>query len=283
MTDLARGTMSVEPHVRYFGAKPGAKPRHNHDVDWKTFESEAYWDHNYRHLRKDDQKIINTVAAHFSDHFAARRRDVGAMRGVDVGSGANLYPALSMLPWCSKITLTDLAITNCTWLEAAIHSVHLKDGRDEWTWQPFWDEFRDYPGYELVTDPQAALADRARLEVLQASVMDLPERNWDIGTMFFVADSMTSYPNEFEDATACFMRSLLPGSPFAAAFMDSSLGYVVADQTFPAVREVNSARVKKVLAHFSGDAQVNKIGVPPMDALREGYDGMIVAVGTRTS
>ena len=272
--------MSAETQVHY-GSPQGDEgaPKHNSEVSWEAFDPEAYWDHNYRSLRKDDLEIVQTVAEFFSRRIAGRP-DAGRLRGIDVGAGSNLYPALSMLPWANRILLTDVSSSNCAWLADAVRGPRAGGVRPDWSWTPFWHEFLLSPGYERIRDPRVALAD-GRVEVRQTGVMDLPEAQWDLGTMFFVAESMTSYENEFDNATAHFMRALTPGAPFAAAFMDSSVGYVVADQSFPAVGSVNRTRAKRELDRFSDDVVVKKVTVPPQDALREGYDGMIVAVGTR--
>jgi hypothetical protein len=111
-------------------------------------------------------------------------------------------------------------------------------------------------------------------------VFDLEPAAWDIGTMFFVAESMTADPAEFERATAAFLATLRPAAPFAAAFMAGSLGYRVAGVPFPAVREVDAVRVGAVLNRCGAAASVTTVAVPHGARLRDGYEGMIVAVGT---
>lgn len=271
------GAIAVQAHAvpdraEELGLVPG---RHNKDVEWAEFAPEAYWNHNYRYLRADDTEIIHAVGAFFARHFQAHPAPMS--RGIDVGSGSNLYPALSMLPWCEKIHLTDHSPSNVAWLRE-----HAGIQPESWDWQPFWDEFRDnFKGYSEITDPRVALDLATRGNIQERSVFALPERRFDIGTMFFVAESMTSFENEFDVATEKFLRCLRPGSPFAAAFMDSSVGYVVADKSFPAVPEVTEDVVKDVLIRQLGaDAHVTKVQVPASDPLRDGYKGMIIAVGT---
>jgi hypothetical protein len=263
--------MTLRLGRRRYRSNAGLAPRHNDDVAWDKFPPEEYWDHNYRSLRKDDQEIINTVA-HF---FAARFLGSGSTgrRGIDVGAGANLYPALAMLPWCDDITVTDISAANVTWLERV-----LKDDDHDWRWRPFWDELCRHEGYRQLETPAAHLGEVCG--VRQCSVFELPPRSFDLGTMFFVAESMTSYPTEFEDATQHFLDSLRPGAAFAAAFMDSSTGYEVAGKPYPAVREVNGQVVEETLKGFGADVRVEKVDVPASDPLRDGYDGMIIAVGT---
>src|SRR4051812_47652476 len=71
---------------------------HNAEVAWDEFSPSAYWKHNYRYLRADDSEIIGVVAGFFEAHLGPSLRPgpQPVRRGVDVGAGPNLYPALSM-------------------------------------------------------------------------------------------------------------------------------------------------------------------------------------------
>src|SRR5690349_18041064 len=71
------------------------------DVDWDLFDSEAYFAKNYESLLREDGAIIRIVADHFQESAQGRP----PARAIDVGSGTNLYPALTMLPFAEKITL----------------------------------------------------------------------------------------------------------------------------------------------------------------------------------
>lgn len=250
--------------------------RHNDDVDWNTFDPVAYWESNYRMLRNDDQSIIEMVGEFFSGHFRNAPPE-NALRGLDVGSGGNLYPALGMLPWSGTITLTDVTPANLDWLNAAAE-VGADDSRGRWVWQPFWSEYARYIGYQQLADPRSLLA--ARFEVRRQSVLDLEPAGWELGTMFFVAESITSYQDEFVAAVTAFLTALVPGAPFAAAFMDGSTGYLVADRSFPAVRAVDVPLLQEVLSRFSTDVRVRRVDVPVDDPVRAGYQGMVVATGT---
>ncbi len=73
---------------------------------------------------------------------------------MDVGAGANLYPALLMLPWAEHIVFTEYAASsNFHWL-----SENLADAPGEWHWQPFWDLVAGLPGYRAVEQPRRRLA-----------------------------------------------------------------------------------------------------------------------------
>lgn len=253
--------------------------RRNRDVDWNTFDPDAYWVANYQTLRNDDQSILELVGEFFSLHFRNSPKP-HLLRGLDIGSAGNLYPALAMLPWCESVTLTDVTAANVRWLGSAAGGGP-GDLLGRWTWQPFWSEYARYAGYQQTPNPRAELA--ARHEVRQLDLFDLGADRWDLGTMFFVAESVTSYPEEFAAAVEAFARALLPGAPFAMAFMDRSVGYTVAGQSFPTVRTVDAELVRNALSGFSADAVVTVLDVVANDPVADGYEGMLVATGSINS
>jgi hypothetical protein len=112
--------------------------------------------------------------------------------------------------------------------------------------------------------------------VRRGSIFDLPRRTWDIGTMFFVACSISNDLDEFERAVHRFVRSLRVGAPFAAAFMIGSHGYSVGGQAFPSV-EID---IDEVYDALNGVAySVNIDGIKTSEPLRTGYRGMCLATG----
>lgn len=250
----------------------------NRDVAWDDFNPQAYYLHNYKYLRDDDRFILNAVAPFLARHFlpsAPADGEVTAVRrrGIDVGSGANLYPGMLMLPWCQTVTLSDHSSANCQWLRNALAA-------PERAWENFWVEIAQYPGYDRLTPSEALAKLKERATVEQSSVFELPEQHFDVGTMFFVAESMTSHEAEFEDATRCFLGSLVDGAPFAAAFMDSSLGYEVGAHEYPAVGAVNLPLIEETLNGLGCTSRsAVKVPIPAHDPLRNGYQGMIVTVG----
>lgn len=242
---------------------PHAFSKLNSDFPWDEFDSNWYFDHNYKTLRDDDRQIAELVR----DFFAAL--DLPSHKyGIDVGAGVNLYPALMMLPFCDEITLYEYAASNVTWLENEVRSYRP-------SWDPWWNLLIKKPRYKSVDSPRAKLAAAAHVE--RGSVFDLPESRWDIGTMFFVAESISFVLSEFHTALGSFVRSLRPGAPFAAAFMENSLGYDVGGRRFPAVA-IAKDDIESYLADEAEDLKIHRLG-KTSDPLRDGYDGMILAVG----
>jgi NNMT/PNMT/TEMT family len=198
-------------------------------------------------------------------------------RAIDVGSGTNLYPALLMLPWTKQILVADFSKSNVLWLQD-----QLADNSSRWPWDLFWQGMRDGQGYTGVDRPRERLRDACASEqghagIEQLSVFDLPQARWNLGTMFFVAESITEDPAEFGAAIASFVGALTPGAPFAAAFMAGSDGYPVDGTHFPAL-PIEPDDVERHLTALG----VREPSVEPLETrhrVRDGYAGLIVATG----
>ncbi|MFE7116876.1 SCO2525 family SAM-dependent methyltransferase [Streptomyces sp. NPDC057654] len=242
----------------------------NRDAPWDSFDSQSYTQHNYSVLRSDDEEIIKVVRDYFSDHF--RTKSERPVSGIDVGAGANLYPALSLLPWCEQITLYERSARNAAWLRNQIP-------RYDDSWDPFWEVLRKEEKYQDITDPRERF--RRSVTVEEGDLFQLPDRlrKQEVGTMFFVAESLSNSHREFEGAVAAFLGSLAHGAPFAAAFMENSGGYWVGDDLFPAC-EVDSTKVGAGLEPHAAVDVLERFGLPE-GPVREGYTGMILACGRR--
>jgi len=235
----------------------------NAEVPWDKFDSAAYFAHNYAELRADDAEIIRVVAGFFDRYGAYRKRD----RAIDVGPGTNLSPALTMLPFADTVVLCEHAPPNRRWLKDQLRAPAA-------SWTGFWNAISDgRPGYQSLAEPLKELDDRA--EVRTGNIFDLRPEHYDLGTMFFVAESITARRDEFQDATTRFVRSLVTGAPFAAAFMRQSSGYSVGGRFFPACA-IDENDVRTVLSDV---ADIADIHVVESESLRPGYRGMIVATG----
>lgn len=237
----------------------------NADVEWDSFDSAAYFAHNYRRLRLDDARIIQFVADFFQDRGPHKWR----ARAIDVGSGANLYPALTMLPFAAEVALCERAHSNRDWLEDELRHPHA-------SWKQFWAAMTPgRPDYQAINKPLEVL--RSRAEVVKDSIFHLPAGQYDMGTMFFVAESITTRDEEFVKATQSFVNSLVPKAPFAAAFMRDSSGYRVGNRSFPAC-SVDEDDVARALERVAQDVKIRTV---ESKDLRAGYCGMIVATGHR--
>jgi hypothetical protein len=244
---------------------PEAPSVGNASYNWNAFDPDEYVKQNYLEFQADDRKIVQLMRDFFHTHADPGRPVV---KGVDVGSGANLYPALAMLPFCQKIDLREYGMQNVAWLR---HEV--QNGYSE-LWDPYWEVLSTRESYRTIESPREVL--RARAQVRQQNLFELPRRGWDMGTMSFVAESISDQRGEFNDATERFLGALKPGAPFVAAFMRDSSGYYVGTIRFPAVA-IREADVEQCLSPLSHDLEIMTVR---SDALRrEGYHNMIVALG----
>jgi len=239
----------------------------NEDAPWDYFDSDSYFWHNYGHLRADDRQIIDIVA-NFFVHCFDRDRPRNLANAIDVGSGTNLYPAMTMLPFASRVTLFERSPANRQWLIDALNE-------PQGSWDEFWKAVAaGRPTYQRIRKPLEVLAMRAW--VTKGNVFALgADDKYDLGTMFFVAESITTRDDEFRRATLNFVDSLKPGSPFAAAFMCRSEGYFVGSTFFPA-HSIDVTDVEMCLADIARMSQIEKVA---SEDLRAGYSGMIVATG----
>jgi hypothetical protein len=240
----------------------------NDAVAWSDFDAGEYWQVNYASMLPEDAEIIRCASKFLIEACGAPSR---LKRAVDVGAGTNLYPSLLMLPWAERIVFTEYASPNIEWLREK-----LAETSGKWHWQPFWDLVADQPCYRTIDDPRRRLA--AAHEIRTLSIFDLPRRSWDLGSMFFVADGMTTDEAEFEEAVRAFLDALLPGSPFLMAFMEGSNGYNVDGRRFPSVK----------ITPRSLDALLDKLPVMrtcvlrtdnSVRRLRPGYDAMLLVTG----
>jgi hypothetical protein len=240
----------------------------NNAASWSDFDAGEYWKNNYAFVLPEDAQIIRQ-ASDFLIKACGGRPPISS--ALDVGAGTNLYPALLMLPWTEHIVFTEYAPDNIAWL-----AQNLADGPGEWTWQPFWDLVAGRSGYADVRQPRRRLA--ARHEIRHVSIFDLTPRAWDLGSMFFVADGMTSDEAEFEAGVHAFLGALTPGAPFMMAFMEGSAGYDVSGVRFPGVT-VTPASLAALLARLPvAGTQVLRTDKTTRP-LRIGYEAMLLVTG----
>ncbi len=234
--------------------------KRNADVLWDLFSSAVYKNHNYAKLGPDDRAILNEVR----DFFAASAGQVEC--GVDAGAGPNLYPMLSMLPFCRRLELIDISEANVRWMRRELL-------RPDKSWDEFWQVLSENKVYKDLGDYRPHLI---KATALQGNIFHLQPKQYDIGTMFFVSESLTDYHVEFENAVLSFVRSLKDNAPFAIAFMSGSLGYRVDDALYPAVA-IQVDDVRQCLEKVAKLRDITKFDA--LEPIRHGYDGMMLATG----
>ncbi|MEU6848648.1 SCO2525 family SAM-dependent methyltransferase [Actinacidiphila alni] len=234
---------------------------------WDLFDPKDYLRRNYAPFLDVDRRILQIVRDFFSRQSFGTRA-----RGVDVGTGTNLYPALAMLPFCSTISLLEHAPSNRAWLSEQLAT---GDGF-EGVWDKFWHVLTEQEPYGLITDPWARLCRTA--QVRACDILRPPDgEKWDVGTMFFVAESITTVPDEFHAALRNFCGLLVPGAPFAITFMENSAGYEVGHEHFPGYA-VGMSRIRDELWNLGTELEFRSFDVGT-EPLRDGYTGMILVLG----
>jgi hypothetical protein len=235
----------------------------NADADWDQFSPSWYKEHNYAKLGNDDRQILQSLRDFFGSSGLRRGR------GLDVGCGSNLYPALGMLPFCREIDLLDWSEPNVMWLKREIKNPSR-------SWDPYWSVLQGNPIYASIGNYRELL--RRRAWPRRGNLFDLdPRRQYDIGTMFFVAESSTSLKSEFCLAVRRFVSSLKGDAPFAIAFMVGSQGYSVDGRWYPAV-EIDGYDMQECLQDVAKVDCIHET-IPHEPARRAGYLGMSLATG----
>ncbi|MFI5915460.1 SCO2525 family SAM-dependent methyltransferase [Dactylosporangium sp. NPDC051541] len=228
---------------------------------WDQFDPKQYVADNYLHPFRDDLIILQRVR-----DFFVEIGPVGGI-GIDVGPGANLYPTLAMLPFCDEIELHEWSRSNREWLNTQVE--HFSE-----LWEPYWHQLAPKDPIYRDISPREAVAKMATVKM--GNIFQLPRRRWNLGVMFYVAESITTQKREFNLAIERFVGALRPGAPFAAAFMKESRGYLNGGIRFPAV-PVTEADVRHALERHVDAVDVQTIFSGEL--LRSDYRGMILALG----
>jgi hypothetical protein len=207
------------------------------------------------------------VRRYFDEALGGVRKRVDA---IDVGAGPNLYPSLVMLPYSETVTLFERGRENRRYLFGE---------REKYStmWDPYWDLLTSSSRHTRI-EPRTEMRERMRVRHGDIFSPKLPRNQWGLGTMFFVAESITQRELEFQMAVNNFISMLRPGAPFAAAFMWESKGYRIGSIDFPAV-SIQPVDIEHHLERRVDDLRV--ISVASKTPLREGYKGMILALGRK--
>lgn len=259
-----------------------------------NFPSTAYYDANYgRELRPDDAEMWAKAAA----HLGANRPPEGLFsHGLDMGAGPNLHNAMILGIHCREVTLVDFARTNVGYLKERLEELRTGEYAqkpDEFgTLMELWDtRLSMYAGGKSF----AWMAERLPriTEVQEGSIFDDPPLGkYDVGTMSFVIENLTTDPEKFADGLGNFFKSLQPGSPFVNTFMERSTGFVVGGKFYNAfpltVRDASEyleahAYVNPDPESRQSDSRSLQVGhVDPNPApLRENHPGFIYTQGVK--
>lgn len=249
--------------------------------DWERFDPGAYLERNYgRRILPADRAIATTVAQVLA---AAQLPAEGVRDVVDVGTGPNLYPAMLVAPYLAddgQVTLLEPLHRNRVHLRSALLT---PDGAGEPRHRRPWTAFEDLL-VEVGGDRYRGALDRLaeRCQVTAGSILGLPAEAYDVVTSFFVAESITTSRRQLRMAIRSLGRSLRRDGLLIAAHMLGSLGYDAGEGTrFPAVR-LSASDLEEAYRDADLSCTLYVVGVDDTERVRDGYQGMAVAVARRT-
>lgn len=224
---------------------------------WAAFNPEAYSTENYEVIQEVDRSLAGLLVD-------AWKRRGKVERTLEVGTGANLYPALAASEHSARLLLTDLNTANLDWIRE--QQLHL---------DPHWIEFGS------TSLPYREAASRlAMAEVRQLSLHHLSTlvHRYPVIQMFFVVDSMTSDLQEVRDCLAQLHDALTPDGTLFGVFTLGSRGYCVARSAFPATKLTEDALRRELRGVGFQQVQITEA---EGDKFRAGYDSVVFVEASR--
>jgi NNMT/PNMT/TEMT family len=235
--------------------------------DFSTIDPDAYFAHYYEEPHPDDDVALRLACA------AIRESEPpGPLSCIDVGTGANLYPLFAALPRAASLTAWEYAKPNVDWLKNELASSEMRP-----QWQHFLQVVNDSYPADMRLSADAFTALRTKTTVHQGSIFDLPERAWDVATMFFCAEAVTDKQAEFDRACGCFARCVRVGGALVAAFLLNSKSYVLDGRRY-SVMTLTEESLMRTFAGLTTELKLQKIGVVEKE-VRSGYTGMALLTG----
>ena len=249
-------------HPTSHNARPSAA-RRNAEFPWSdSFGDGDYRDRNYSQILPQDDRILRNLAEFHADLPAGGDC-------IEIGAGPNVYPLLAAVRFRSSVLATDISAAALGYLR------HLVRGPlpDECAhWQQRLNEID--PRYGTPQSAQRSL--RSKCTVERMSVFDLPEDQYDVASMHFVAESATEDHDEFVQACQRAVRCVKRGGAFTVSLMLQSEGYEADGHYFPAV----SLSAAQALQPFAEEASTLHHEIV-YGSVRDGHDGMLFTAGTR--
>lgn len=240
----------------------------NAEAAWSRFDAHAYLTQNYGAPRVEDLELIGRLV----DFYSRLTEQLGLFSVVDVGTGPNLYPLLTALPFTKTLTAWEPAPLNLAYLRDAAESETLDS-----VWRPFWQALEHTDSRYRQVNPAVELA--KRLSIIPGTIFELPSDTYDVASMHFCAESITSDLAEFEHAVQAVCGTVRPGGHVVASLMAGSEGYYAGEQWFPAV-SINVSQTQSIFSKWLAEVVVQQIEIVG-EPLRAGYEGMMLVTGKK--
>ncbi len=237
----------------------------NRDADWDAWPVADYLAENYRRLHRADEAVID----HHSAVYARIPPD-SLDRTLECGAGPNLYPLALAAAASRLVHAVEPSAASVAYLRR-----QLRDGPDP-SWEPFYARCR----LRNPALPPSLAQALSRVRVTRADAFALPEGRYALGSMNFVAESVTEDREEFAAFCRAFARAVRPGGHLVASFMENMGRYSIAGgRDWPGV-PVDAERVAEVFARHTTDLEVRRIDADP-DLPDWGYTGMVLLSARR--
>ena len=223
-------------------------------IQWNDFCSEAYFEDNYKKASTIDRKLADMLRA-FCIKYGPFKNSI------DVGTGTNLIPYIVRENFVQTSILFEYSDNNIKWLKNVFENQSL---------------LKHWSNY-LPTDVEISPFNAPIIE--KGSIFEPINRKFDLATMFFCAESITSEINEFISAINNFVNCLNPDGYYFIALMRNSLGYSVNGIHYPAV-----SIDEHIVQHtFSKISKVIYTKVIESDGSldRDQFDGFVVVAGQK--
>lgn len=237
----------------------------NRDAAWDAWPVADYLAENYRRLHAADIAVI--------EHHSAVYRKLpsdGVDRALELGAGPNLYPLMLAAAAARHIDAVDPSAAGLAYLRD-----QLAHGADP-AWEPFYACCRT----NNPTLPARLANALSRVEVVAGDASGLPESAYGLGSMNFVAESVTEDPAEFAAICRAFVHAVRPGAPLVASFMENMGRYRIADGPMWPGYPVTRDTVHDVFADETVDLVVSRIDADP-ELPEWGYTGMVLMSARR--
>lgn len=234
----------------------------NTPILWDKFDPLLYVKDNYVELHDEDRIILYLLSATY--HQLPR-----LSRAVEIGVGPNLYPLMAMLPVVKKIDAIDYNPANLHYLKRQLKK---PDG----FWLKYWRLLQQSNSIYQIN----LLAElRKKVTLPLGDIYALPENTYDLASMNFCAESITTNKNMFKLACRKYIRAVKSGGYYIASFMENSSGYSVGAYRFPSY-PIDKTAVINIFKPVCDQWQLYHIP-KAHHPLRSGYSGMLLFIGRK--
>ena len=240
------------------GLGRAAPPRPNADVAWDDFDTAGYVLDNYATLHDLDRRIIADLSPYYRSLLPGSLNS-----SLDIGTGPNIYPLMLAAAASRRLESLERSASNVAYLRRA-----RREGADP-CWTPFWQLCRQLDP-ALPADLDEVLRG---LTTHQGDALAGPPGQYDLVSMFFVAESVTGGRDEFEQLSLRFVAAAAPGGHLVAAYMAGMPKYELGGKTLPSF-PLDRHTLEAVMGPVTRQLRIWEL--PPDPTLPYQHDGVLL-------